>query len=121
MLGVADQQLEGVRQEIGDSFERFDCTSGASRKIQDQGRAPDSAHSAAQCGKRSFLHAFGANPLGDTFDKSIADLMCSLRRDVAGCNPGAPGGYDEPNFAGQANQQILNLNGVVRDDLARSN
>ena len=108
-----------MREQICHCFQRFGRAVGASREIQDQASAADSADSAAQRGEWSLLRAFGAHSFSNAVEQAIADCACRFGRHVAQCDASSTGGHNELHFARQSDQQVLNLDGIVRHDFSR--
>jgi hypothetical protein len=99
-------------------FEGFHRPCRTAWQIEDQSFAAHAAHAAAQCGKCRLLDSLTAHSFRDAIEQSITHGHSGLWCDIARGNPGAAGGHDESNFSRQPDQQILDLDRIVRNNFA---
>ena len=89
MLGVAGQQVEGVREKAQDGAQTTLSTRRAAWKVDDQRSPSDAAHAAAKGCKRRFLHAAETNLFGDTRNEAFTYRESRFGSHVAFRNSGA--------------------------------
>ena len=100
-------------------LQRLHRSCGASWQIKDQGAAAHCAHSAAQRRVWSLLRTLTSHALGHALEQAVANCYCRFRRYIAQGDPCSAGSHDESRFAREANEQVLNLNCVVRNHFPR--
>ena len=105
-----------MRNQLSHSRQRFRRPRRTARQIQNQRLSPHTAHPPAQRGKWSFLTPFAPHPLRHAAQKPVTDSHGGFRSNIARSNPSSARGHDEPHFARQPNQQVLNQSGVVRNN-----
>jgi hypothetical protein len=91
----AVENVDGVRQKMGDGFEGFYGTFGAAGKIYDDGVGPYGGDGARQHGGGSPLHSFAAHFFGDSRDDAVGDGDGGFRGVVARADSCAAGGEDD--------------------------
>src|SRR5580692_46176 len=119
VLGLAAQQIDCVWNQLCYGFQRLHRAGGATRQIQDKGTASHAAHTATQRGEWSLLEAFTPHALRYPVEQLVTNRHGGFRRYIAGGNPGSAGGHDESDLACQANQQVLNWDGIVGNYFSR--
>jgi hypothetical protein len=110
-----------VRQQAGHGLQRINCSVGTARNIQDQCPTSNATNTSAQGGKWSLLEALAAHPFGDAVQQTIANSYRSFRSDIPGGNTSTSCRYDEVDFSREADQEILNLDLIVRHDFFSRN
>src|SRR5579862_6294160 len=108
MFRPSRENFERMRQNREGNAQRTDGPLWAARQIEDDGRSPGSAESAAEDGQRRFAAALGAHQLGNAFEHPFADGYGGFRRHVARTDSGAAGGDDQPGRAGGSADRVLN-------------
>jgi hypothetical protein len=113
----AVEDVDGVRQEMGNGFERFDCASRAAGKINDDGVGAYGGDRAGQDGGGSFFHSFATHFFGDPRDEAVGDSDGGLRGVIAGADAGSAGGEDNIRTTPVGDGAELFANGgwIVRD------
>src|SRR5439155_27005891 len=117
MLRVAAQQLQRMRQQINDCFQRFNRAYRASREVQDHHLSPGAARSPAQGGKWSVLPAFEAHPFRHAFQSALADSPRRLWSYIARRNARATRRYYQPGILAELHKGVLDVNLFIGDDL----
>ena len=117
MLRLPVQQIQRVRHQFHHCFQRFHRAAGTAREIQNQGLAPHPTHPATQRREFSLLETLASHPFGHAVNHALTDRFCCLRSNVALCNAGPAGGYNESHFQRQMDECVLNLHGIVLHDL----
>ena len=89
MLGVAGQQVEGVRQEALDGAQTALGARRAAGEVDDESSPCDAAHAAAKGRKWRFLRTAEADLFGDTRNEPVAYCKSRFGSHVAFRNAGA--------------------------------
>ena len=121
VLRFPAQQLSRMWNQLRNSLQRFDRPGRTPRQIQNERLPAHAANPSAKRRKRSLLAALAPHALCHAIQEPIAYRTGGLRRDIACSDSSSAGRHDKLHLARQANQQILNLNGIVRNDLAHGN
>jgi hypothetical protein len=110
-----------MRNQLRNSLQGFNRPGRTPRQIQYERLPAHAANPSAKYRKRSLLATFAPHTLCHPIQEPIAYRTGSLWGDIACSDSSSASRHDELHLARQANQQILNLNGIVRYDLAHGN
>ncbi len=121
MLRLPAQQLNSMWDKRRHGLQRLHRPRRTPWQIENQCPPPHAANAPTQRGKRSLLAALAPHALRHAVEQPVTHGHSSLRCNVTCSNPSATGRHNKLDFTRQPNQQILNLNGVIRNYLAQRN
>src|SRR5258707_3629885 len=99
VVAGAVEDLDGVREELGQGVQRFDGAFGAAGKIEDERKVACDGYAARQNGSGSLLGAFAAHFFGQAGNHFFGNVQRGFGSVVAGAKPGAASGKNEINAA----------------------
>ena len=109
MFRLPGKQLQRMRQEIDDGFQRFHRACRTAREIQDEARTANPAHPAAERRKASLAQTFGAHHFRDAFNQAVTHSTGGLGCNVTRSNSCPACSNDQARSAAQMNQLFLNF------------
>jgi len=120
VICMSAQQLQGMRQEIDDSFEGFYCAFRVSRNIQHHRFTPHPEYAAALHGERCVFCALKTHAFGDAFEKTLADGPRGFRGHVALGNASSTGSDDQTSLGAKTYDCLFDCRLVVGDNSSRN-
>jgi hypothetical protein len=111
----AVKDMDGVGQQVGDSFKGFDGAFWAAGEIDDQGFAAGGDYAAGEDGCRRLLQAFAAHFFGDAGDDAVGDGLGGFGGVIAGTDSGTAGRGDEVDAAsiGELAEILADGGGII--------
>src|SRR5580698_5969840 len=115
MLRVAAEQLQSMRQQVDDRFERLNCAGGAARQVKDHRLSSHSANCPAERRKWSFLCTLRPHSFGHAFEQTLADAASGFGSNVTGGHARAARGYYQTRAVNPGENRLLNGRLLVWD------
>jgi len=115
MPRVAAKQLQSVRYQVNDGFQRLDCARRASGEVQDDRLSAHTADGPAESGQWSFLRTFCAHAFSYAFEQTFADGARGFGSDIARSNSGASRGHHQPGTVNPGKERLLDGSLLVRN------
>ena len=111
----AVQDVNRMRQQVGNGFQRLDCAAGASWQINDQRLAAGCGDAATQRGCGNPCYPFAPHFLSDAGNDAIGYSLRGFGSVVSRADAGPTGGGDQVDASGvcQLTDIFANCGGIV--------